>query len=137
MQKIKAEILALCDLTQADRDNFSQWVWRQRSTNLFQTDVMKAPRMVMCKALKGEDAALYVPLHPVLMFDAIASAPDLTPRQEALALWKIGQEADRIARDTKHREIYFICRDDRVSDICAKHGFEEVKNVRVLKRTVQ
>ena len=138
MTKIKAEILALKDLGEREIALFKEWVWRLRHINMFEPKVLAAPRTVMCKAYdeKTGDPLLFMPLQPVLMYDAIASSPDLTPRQEALALARINQQVEEIAKTTGFQEIYFICRDDSVSDICARHGFEEIKNVRVLKKTI-
>lgn len=136
MKKINADVLPLSAMTEQDVTNFKQWVWNLRSINMFDPVVMSAPRTVMCCA-GNDEPLLYVPLQPVLMFDAIAAKPGLTPRQEAMCLWKIGEKVDEVAKATGYQEIWFVCRDDRVSDICAAHGFEEIKNVRVLKRTIK
>lgn len=137
MNKITASLLPVRAMTVDDLKLFREWVFKLLHINMFQPEVMKAPRMTMCRAENDEGPLLYIPLQSVLMYDAIAAKPGITPRQEALCLWKIGEVVDKAALDAGYREIYFICRDDRVSDICAKHGFVEVKNVRVLKRVVE
>lgn len=137
MKKITAEILPVRALSEPDRDSFISWVWHMMPLNMFQKEVLTYPRTVMCKASVGEETALFVPLQSVLMYDAIAPRPGLSPKQEAMCLWRIGEQVDQLARESQHREVYFFCRDDRVADICAAHGFEEIKNVRVLRRKVQ
>lgn len=141
MTKIKAEILPFPALNPEDVTNFRQWVWNSRHINLFDPVVMSAPRTVMCRASevtqRGDEPLVYIPLQPVLMYDSIAAKPGLTPRQEALALARIGGQVDKAAKATGFQETYFICRDDRVSNLCKAHGFTEVENVRVLKKVVK
>lgn len=128
--------MPIAEMTEADVENFKEWVWKMRSINMFDPEVIGYPRAAMAKAENEDGALLYIPLQAVLMFDAIAPKPELTPRQEAMCLWKIGEVVDQAARETEFREVVFFCRDDRVSDICARHGFEEIKDVRVLRKKV-
>lgn len=141
MTKIKAQLMPLSKMTEADVSNFKQWVWNLRHINMFQPKVMSAPRTIMCKASAvtegGEEPLVYIPLQPVLMYDAIAAKPELDPKHEALALARIGQVVDETAKTLGFQEVFFICRDDRVSDLCAKHGFTEVSKVRVFKKTIE
>jgi len=136
MTKIKAVIMAIKDMTKDDIDNFKDWVWKMRHINLFEPKVVSYPRTVMCKAYTDDEALLYMPLQACLMYDSLAPKPDLSPRKEAFCLYKIVEQVDNIARDTGFGETYFICRDSRVSDIAAAHGFTEIKDVRILKRVV-
>lgn len=138
MKKITAEVLPVGSLSDKDKEQFTEWMWNGMPLNMFDPTMLGYPRTVVCKAKADDDEnLLFVPLQPVLMYDAIAAKPGITERQEALALWRIGEAVDQAAKDAKYREVYFFCRDDRVSDICAKHGFEEVKNVRLLRRKVE
>ena len=138
MKKIKAVIKALKDLSQEDISNFKTWVWRLRTLNMFEPKVLAAPRTVMCKAeTEDGEALLYMPLQPVLMYDAIAPKEGLTPRQEAYSLFKINEAVEHMAKSIGYQELYFICRDDTVSDLCVRNGFTEIKNVRVVKKTIE
>lgn len=137
MKKITATAMPLYECTEEDAKLFMDWVWLQRSINMFDPQVLTYPRTVMCKAGTEEETMLYIPLQPVLMWDAIAPKPGLTARQEALCLWKIGQVVEDAMKLCGFGEAYFLCSDDRVADICAEHGFEEIKGVRVLRKKLK
>jgi len=134
MKKIKAEILPITEMSQQDIQIFIDWVWKMRHLNWFDPQVLSYPRTVMCRADNGEEPLLYIPLQSVLMWDAIAPKPGLTPRQEAMCLWQIGEAVNQAMEATGHREAYFFTADDRVADICARHDFEELRGIRVLRR---
>ena len=134
MTKITADIMALCKVPLEDTKKFIRWVWNLRKINMFDMSVIGYPRTCMLRASDGDGALLYMPLQPVLMYDSIAAKPGISPRQEALALSRIQQLVGSVAKDGGFGESYFMCRDDRVADIAAAHGFEELKNVRVLRQ---
>jgi hypothetical protein len=134
MKKITAEVFPMSQMQQEDIDNFIGWAWNARHINLLDPEVLAYPRAVMCKASAGDEPLLYIPIQPVLMFESIAPNPAITERQEALALWRIGEQVTKVMQDSGHAESYFVCSDDRVADLCAAHGYEEVKGVRLLKR---
>lgn len=136
MKKIEAEILPISAMSDTDRQDFMQWVWETQQ-NLFDPDVIGYPRTIMSRAKNEDGNLLFIPIQFVLMYDSIAHKPDLTHRQEALCLLKIGEQVDEAARLLGINELYFFCADDRVADACAKHGFEELKGVRVLRRKLK
>jgi hypothetical protein len=137
MKKITAEVKTVGFLTELEKNQFTEWMWNGMPLNMFDPEVVAYPKTLITKASNEDGDLLYIPLQAALVFDAIAAKPGITPRQEALALWRIGEVTNQLARDTGHREIYFFCRDDRVSDICSNHDFEEIKGVRVLRRKVK
>jgi hypothetical protein len=134
LKKITAEVLPLGSMTKTAIAKFVDWVWQMRHLNLFDKDVLTYPRTVMCRAGNEDDDLLFVPVQSVLMFDSLAPKPGLTPRQEAMCLWRVGEAVDEIAKQTGHREVYFFCSDDRVADICSRHGFKEIKGVRLMRK---
>lgn len=136
MKKITADALAVPRMSEQDKKNFAEWVWQMLHLNLFDMDVIGYPRTIMLRAQADEDPILYCPLQSVLMFESLAPKPGLSPRQEALALWRFGELVDKLALESGHREVYFMCADDRVADICARHGFQEVRGVRLLKKKI-
>jgi hypothetical protein len=136
MKKIKAEILPVASIGEDEAKTFAEWVWKMRHLNMFDMNVIGYPRTAMLKASDEEKALLYMPIQSVLMFDSIAPRPGLTPRQEALCLARIRDLVDDVAKSSRHRETYFFCKDDRVADISIKHGYEEIKGVRLLRRKV-
>ena len=134
MKKIQACILPVGALPPEDQQNFAEWVWRSRALNMFDPDSIDQRFSAMCVAGSEKNPMVYIPLQPVFVYDAIAAKPGITPREEALCLWRIGQAVDEKMAETGIGETWFICRDDRVSDICLRHGFEEIRGVRLLRR---
>src|ERR1017187_8185604 len=125
--KIEAELKTVGDMEPEETKEFASWVWRTRDLGMFDPDVIGYPRAMMLKARDEDGALLYVPLQPVLMYEAIAAKPGINPRQEALSLRRINELVEQVQRDAGYGESYFICRDDRVADLCVRHGFEELK----------
>lgn len=135
--KIEAEIKAVGRMDIEEQKQFSEWVWNLRKLNMFDSEMISYPRTTMLKASDATGALLYIPLQPVLMYDAIAAKPGITPRQEALSMWRIGELVDSVQKDLGYGESYFVCRDHRVADICLRHGFEEITNVRILRHKAE
>lgn len=134
MNKVKAYFCTVGDLSEQDKKNFAEWVWGARNINYFDPDVLRYPRTIITSAEDEGGALLYIPVQPVLMFESIAPRPELSPRKEALSLWRIGQMLEDVSKLTGYREQY--CKDDRVADICAKHGFTEMEGYRILKKKI-
>lgn len=134
--KIEAEIKTVGRMDIEEQKEFVAWVQSTRF-NMFDPAVISYPRATMLKASDEKGALIYIPLQPVLMYDAIAARPGITPRQEALSMWRIGELVDTVQKDLGYGESYFVCRDDRVADICLRHGFEEIKNVRILRHKAE
>ncbi len=136
MKTISAEMMPISAMSERDVHDFMDYVWHMKPLNMFDPNVIGYPRTVMLRAKSEDENQLFIPLQSVLMYDSIAPKPGISPRQEALALARIGQVVDQAGRDTGIRETYFFCKDDRVADLCAKHGFEEIKGVRLLRKKV-
>lgn len=136
MHKLEAEMLPISAMTEGDARDFCEYVWSMKPLNLFDREVLTYPRTVMLRAKNEEGNQLFIPLQSVLMYDSIAPRPGLSPMAEARALSKIGEVVDQAAQDSGVAEVYFFCRDDRVADLCSRHGYEEIRNVRVLKKKI-
>lgn len=136
MRKIEAEMMPISAMSEQDVNDFMAYVWSQKPLNMFDPEIIGYPRTVMLRAKSEDENQLFIPLQSVLMYDAIAPKPGLSPREEALALAKIGKVVDQAALDSGTREVFFFCRDDRVADLCAAHGYEEIKGVRLLRKKV-
>lgn len=134
MKHITADVIPVPAMSEQDVKDFMEWVFRIRQINKFNPIVMSYPRTVMTVAKNEEENLLFIPLQAVLMFDSIAPKPGLSPRQEALCLWRIGQKVDEVMMTTGFRECIFFTSDDSVADICSQHGFTELKGVRILRK---
>src|SRR5437667_603857 len=136
MNKVRTGLSAIGTMLAADVKNFIEWVWEARSVNAFDPDVLTYPRTIMSYAHDDDGALLYIPIQPVLMFESIAAKPGLSPRKEALSLWKVGQMLEEVSKQSGFQEQIFMCKDDRVADICAEHGFTEMKGYRILRKKI-
>ena len=138
--KITTRCVPVGGMVKEDWENFISWVWEARKINNFDPDVVSYPRSVMLTADKEtentSEPILYLPIQPVLMLESLAPKPGITPREEALALWRLGELLEQITKDTGLQEHYFICKDDRMADYCSKHGFTEMKGYRLLKKKI-
>lgn len=72
----------------------------------------------------------------VLILESLAPMPGLSPRKEALALARLGKAIDSIAAQTGHSEVWFLCKDARVADLCKRHGYEEVSTLRLFRSKI-
>lgn len=136
MYHIGTRVSTIGNMTEEDFGTFSDWVWRARAINCFDKDIVGYPRTIMLTAEDKDGPILYLPVQPVLMLESLAPRPEVSPRKEALALWKLGEMLDGISQAVGMQEQYFLCKDDRVADICSKHGFQELIGYRLLKKKV-
>lgn len=136
MKKITASVVPICSVPPDEAKDFISWVWGARTINCFDPDVLSYPRSCMTKAEDGDGATLYIPIQPVLMFESIAPRPGISPKKEALSLLRIDELLEDVARDTGIMEQYFLCKDDRVADLCRGHGFTEMEGYRILKKKI-
>jgi hypothetical protein len=137
MYKITTRVSSVGAMSEEDMKTFIEWAWKARAINCFDPDVIGYPRSIMLAADDNEGPLLYLPVQPVLMLESLAPRPDVSPRKEAMALWKMGEMLEGISKDTGIQEQYFMCKDDRVADICSKHGFEEMKGYRLMKKKIK
>lgn len=72
----------------------------------------------------------------VLMLESLAPMPGLSARKEALALARLGTAIDEIATQTGHSEVWFLCIDNRVAELCKRHGYEEVSTFRCFRSII-
>jgi hypothetical protein len=137
MYQITTRVTAVGAMPEEDKKRFVDWIWEARQINCFDPDILTYPRTVMYTADDNDGPILYLPVQPGLILESLAPRPEVSARKEAMALWKLGEMLEETSRITGIQEQYFLCRDDRVSDICCKHGFEEMKGYRIMKKKVK
>jgi hypothetical protein len=123
-------------LSPADAVLFLQWVFNTPN-NCFDPDILTYPKATLLCADDDVGPFAYLPMQSVLMLESLAVMAGTSPRKMALGLARFGQAIEEIARETGHREIYFLAKDDDVADLCANHGFEELLNYRILRRKIK
>jgi hypothetical protein len=136
MNKITTTGDALSAVTEEQAKQFIDWVWQSRHINCFDPDIVGYPRTIMLRAEDNDGPLLYLPVQPVLMLESLAPKPGISERKEALSLWKLGQLLEDISRKTGIQEQFFLCKDDRVADICKAHGFTELEGYRILRKKI-
>lgn len=134
---VEAEIKAVALMQPEEQKQFTEWVWNRRELNMFDPSVIGYPRATMLKASKDGGAILYIPLQPVLMYDAVAAKPEITESEKTDSMLKIGELIDSVQKDLGYAEAYFLCRDDQIAELCLKNGFEELKDVRILRHKAE
>ena len=102
--------------------------------NGFDPDVIRYEKLMIVYAEDEKGAFLFFPVQMVGMFESIASRPGLGAKKESLGLFQMGEKINELFKRCGIAESYFLCKDDRVSDICARHDFEELTGFRVLRR---
>ena len=123
MKKITAEILDRTALTPDDTKELFEWSALLREKNNFDPDVLFYPRTVITRAKADEEPIVYVPVHPVLMFESLAPKPGLSLGQTAMALYRIGELTEQVARDAGFGEMYFLTNDEDEMKSASKRGW--------------
>jgi hypothetical protein len=136
MYKITTRVSSVADFPMPDQEKFVDWIWSARKINCFDPDILLYPRTILYTAEDQDGPLLYLPVQPVLMLESLAPRPGVSPRKEALALWKLGEMLEETSRITGIQEQYFLCKDQRVVDICSRHGFDKLEGYTILRKKV-
>jgi hypothetical protein len=109
-----------------DSQNYMDWLAAASDRNMVDLDVYGYPACVTFTVQEGESPILMNSQHPVMMMEALAPKPGITPRQEAIALKKLFEAVKLIAQATGTREIWFACKDESLNKFVEHHGFEKI-----------
>lgn len=123
MMNVVPELMPVSSLPVADAKLFADWAWERRAETNFDPDTLSYTRSCVAKVSDADGAFMFVPFHPVLMFESLISKPGLGAGKTAIGLNRIGQEAERVAHDTGHGEAYFITNDKDEVALTAKRGW--------------
>lgn len=75
---------------------------------------------------KAGEPILMTSYHAILMVEALAPQPGLSPMNEARALKTLFDGVEKAAKDLGIKEIWFGCSDERVQKFATRHGIERV-----------
>jgi len=120
---IHAELAPIYAVPEADAKLFIQWVYDQRKNTNFDMDTLSYPRSCMTTAKAGDETLMMIPLQPTLWFESMIKKPGLTDRQSAMCMYKIGDAVERAAKDTGHKEGYFLTNSAAEVDAVSKRGW--------------
>lgn len=143
MFDINASIMTVSEVPESDVRLFMKWIWEDREKTNFDPDTLTYPRSCMTRATNNGETTLMIPLQPVLFFESMTHKPDMTNREIALSMLKIGHVVEEVMQDSGHHESYFITNDEPEVLACSKNGWvvvlhdAEKKQWLLKKRLVQ
>jgi hypothetical protein len=108
-----------------DAELFTEWAKASAQINLFDPDVMSYPSTVTLVA-HSDQPEVFMPLQTTVTLESLAPRPGISPLTEAVALRELIHAAALMAHMAKVKELYFLCKDDRVIELAKRHGFEEL-----------
>lgn len=118
-----AELMPISSISPEDAQTFADWAWARREQTCFDADTLSYIRSCIAKVSDAAGPIMFLPFHPVLMFESLISKPGIGAGKTALGLHRIGQEAERIAHHTGHGEAYFITNDAAEVALVVKRGW--------------
>jgi hypothetical protein len=111
---------------QRDAETYANWLTAAADINLADPEVYKYPTCNTVVVERKGEAKLMNSFHLVLMVEALAPKPDISPMDEARALKELFGTIEEIAKASGVREVWFGCKDPRVEKFVQRHGIEEV-----------
>ena len=109
-----------------DKQNYIEWLGAAKDINLVDPAVYTYPALNTVVVQKGDEPNLMTSFHPVLMVEALAPKPGVSPMEEARSLKVLFDGLEEIAKASGIAEIWFGCSDERVEKFVVKHGIERV-----------
>jgi hypothetical protein len=118
-----------------DAKNYIDWLQMASDINLVDWDVYRYPCLNTIVVDRADEPVLMNSFHPVLVMEALAPKPGLSPRDEARALVELYDAIRKVSLATGIREVMFQCADERLFPFIEKRGFRRV-NTPVFKMRV-
>lgn len=137
MKKISTRIVAMPEITEEERNEFANWAWQARSRTTFDLNIIGHPRAVMFIAENGTRTA-YLPVQTVLMAECFIPKPGADNREKAHCLGMFDRALLQAAEKIDVADVYTYIPDIELPYISKvqHHGWKEVPNVRLFKKTV-
>lgn len=114
------------NVTPKDAGEYSTWLKEAESINLVDRGVYTYPTCQTLVVEHKEQPLLMNSFHAVLVMEALAPRPGLTPLREAWALNQLFQKIKETARAVGVKEIMFGCKDERLEKFIKDRGFEKL-----------
>lgn len=110
----------------SDAQNYTEWLQAASDINMVDTKVYEYPTCNTAVIEKDGEPVLMNSFHLVLVQEALAPKPGLSPRDEAMALKTLEDGIKNLAKATGVREIWFGCIDERLQKFIERRGFERL-----------
>lgn len=98
--------------------------------------ILKYKSTAICIAEDADGPTGFIPVQSVLMAESFIPKPGMSNLNLALCLWKLDEMLRNLASAVQHSEIYMFTAEEDYADKIQKHGWVEVKNVRLFKKKV-
>ena len=114
-----------------DAENYSKWLKADQGISHADPATTLYPNAFTAVVDAQEEPVLMQSAHPVLMLEALARRPDITPRQSARAINEMFEGMKRVAAAYGIKEIYFASSHEPLQKMVQKkshkkHGIEKV-----------
>jgi len=109
-----------------DAEVYTNWLLAAAGINLLDAGVYRYPTCNTAVVEKDGEPVLINSVHLVLMQEALAPKPGLSPMDEARALKTLHYAIQALAERSGTREVWFGCKDKRLIKFATKHGYEVV-----------
>ena len=137
MKTVTADVFPISAISTDEAKDFINWAYLMRLKTKFTPEVLRHPRMCMTRASYDGKPGLYIPVQPVLMMDALTPDPSLSAMQRAIGMYRIGELLEHsIMPNTGIWDAYATVTDDAEADSMAKHGWQEIKDVRLMRKRI-
>lgn len=105
---------------------YAEWLREAEHINLIDRKVYEYPTLQTLVVERNDEPQLINSFHAVLVMEALAPKPGLTPLQEARALNELFEKIKDVARQAGIKEIVFGCKDEQLGKFIEGRGFEKV-----------
>ena len=126
--------ITIREATPADAEQFMEW-FKNTPLNLSDPGIAQYPLLKTLAVDKDGETITYVPFHPVFVVESLAHKPDITPRENAVALRRAQDAIDALAKQHGVSEVWWQCSDESLIEFAQRHGYEVIKTA-VLKKKV-
>lgn len=109
-----------------DAAPYADWLTKASDINLVDRGVYSYPTAQHLVVERNGEPQLMNTLQAVLVMEALAPKPGITPMQEARALNELFEKVKEVARAAGIKEIMFGCRDERLAKFIERRGFERL-----------
>lgn len=109
-----------------DAVTYAAWLKEAEDINLVDREVYTYPTCQTLVVEKNNEPQLMNSFHAVLVMEALAPKPGLTPLQEARALNELFEKIKNIAREAGIKEIMFGCKDEQLGKFIEGRDFERL-----------
>lgn len=109
-----------------DAITYADWLAKASDINLVDRKVYFYPTAQHLVVERDGEPQLMNSVHAVLVMEALAPKPGITPMQEARALNELFEKVKEMARAAGVREILFGCKDETLIRFIERRGFERL-----------